>query len=752
MQRSLAGAEIRVSRPGPGGRAGGRPARIIAEEARGFHPDYGPCSDLSRGGAAAGATDEAEAEAARSGKLIDRHLRGIYSSNCGIAAPSEDWTSRRARLPSVQEGVLMSLKYRPEIDGLRTISVGAVLIYHATFTLAGRELLPSGYLGVDVFFVISGFLITSLIAREKAATGRFSIADFYERRARRLLPALFVVIFASLPFAWTLLLPSQMLDYAASLLASVFFVSNMYWYGSLTQYGADSGLVKPFLHTWSLAVEEQFYIVFPLVYVGLLGVARRAMPWLLAGLAAGGLIFADWMTIQDRNLSFYWLLSRLWELGAGAWLAHMLHVRPEFLRLPILRRTMPALGLALIVAPMFLPQIEWRHPGLTTAPTVLGAVLVIWFAGGRDPATRLLSSRIFVGVGLISYSLYLWHYPIYAFGRLHDPDPTVMHKLSWMALSFALAWFSWRVVERPFRARGVIGRRGIVAASLASAAVTCVFCGTMLLQDGRPQRLEALARIYGPAEMDNARLGRATTAPLDDLAAAHGMGPSEAGAPSAYEATRLWFDMNTPTEKVLVLGNSMGRDMWNTLALDPDLFPGAQFARFGMRANFPADQVRALLASPNFQAADTVLLAFAYTPRSVRGKGPLFDALDASGKRIILRLNPPVFKDREGRRLFDWYVREHGGLDDAEALERLAWEMIDWQETRAVDAALEAEAARRGWPVFRRLDSVCDPAAKTSDFVSEDGRKMIYDHHHHSMTAAAAYGRRIRDQGLLPFD
>ena len=130
--------------------------------------------------------------------------------------------------------------------------------------------------------------------------------------------------------------------------------------------------------------------------------------------------------------------------------------------------------------------------------------------------------------------------------------------------------------------------------------------------------------------------------------------------------------------------------------------------------------------------------------------GPLLDALDASGKRIILGL-PPAFKDREGRRPFDWYVSEHGGLDDPEALERLAWEMIDGQETRAVDAALEAEAARRGWPVFRRRDSVCDAAAKTCGFVSEDGRKMIHDHHHHSMTAAA-YGRRIRNQGPPPFD
>jgi peptidoglycan/LPS O-acetylase OafA/YrhL len=159
----------------------------------------------------------------------------------------------------------LNINYRPEIDGLRTIAVLSVIIYHAEFTLLGTKLLPGGFLGVDIFFVISGFLISSIIIRELQSTGRFSFADFYERRARRILPALFVVIFFSIPFAWWLLLPEQIIDFAKSILSSISFISNIYWLSSLQEYGAESASLKPLLHTWSLAVEEQFYILFPFV-------------------------------------------------------------------------------------------------------------------------------------------------------------------------------------------------------------------------------------------------------------------------------------------------------------------------------------------------------------------------------------------------------------------------------------------------------------------------------------------------------
>ncbi|WP_165828118.1 acyltransferase [Rhodovulum sp. BSW8] len=202
----------------------------------------------------------------------------------------------------------MSLRYRPEIDGLRTVAVLSVPIYHAEFSLSGHPVLKGGFLGVDVFFVISGFLITSLILTEWDRTGRFSILNFHECRARRILPALFTAMFASIPAAWAILYPRQMIDFVWSLAASLGFVSNYFWYDLLGSYGAAADALHPFLHTWSLAVEEQFHIFFPLLVATVLARSGRLLLPVLAEI----------LTRLDWSLSFYGRQSRAWELAAGA--------------------------------------------------------------------------------------------------------------------------------------------------------------------------------------------------------------------------------------------------------------------------------------------------------------------------------------------------------------------------------------------------------------------------------------------------
>ena len=157
----------------------------------------------------------------------------------------------------------MKINYRPEIDGLRTIAVISVVIYHLQIFFGSSQFLRGGFLGVDIFFVISGFLITSIIIGEINQTGSFSFSNFYERRLRRLLPALLIVIIATLPVAWYILLPEQLVDFSKSVISSLAFGSNFYWHFSLQEYGAESALRQPFLHTWSLAVEEQFYLIYP---------------------------------------------------------------------------------------------------------------------------------------------------------------------------------------------------------------------------------------------------------------------------------------------------------------------------------------------------------------------------------------------------------------------------------------------------------------------------------------------------------
>ena len=216
----------------------------------------------------------------------------------------------------------MKLNYRPEIDGLRAIAVVAVIFYHAQITIFGYRFFKGGFIGVDIFFVISGYLITSIILKELLTNGSFSFKHFYERRIRRILPALLFVMLVSLPFAWIYLLPSSFVDFSKSILYSLGFSSNFYFYYSGQQYGAESGLLKPFLHTWSLSIEEQYYILFPIV---LLIIYKYFNKYLIQILILGFIIslgLAEWGNRNYPSLNFYILPTRGWELLAGSILAY----------------------------------------------------------------------------------------------------------------------------------------------------------------------------------------------------------------------------------------------------------------------------------------------------------------------------------------------------------------------------------------------------------------------------------------------
>jgi peptidoglycan/LPS O-acetylase OafA/YrhL len=384
------------------------------------------------------------------------------------------------------------MKYRADIDGLRSIAVLSVIIYHAGFNIGEHNLMRGGFLGVDIFFVISGFLITSLLITEFKDTGYLSLTNFYERRVRRLLPALILVSLASVPFAWRLLLPEQLIDYSKSIISSLLFCSNFYWNFTLQEYGAESALLKPFLHTWSLAVEEQYYILYPLLLIACYRRSRVLANVLLAVGLLVSLLFADHMTHKDLSFSFYMLPSRFWELLAGGLLANALHQHPEMFRSRLLQQSMPALGLLLILHALFLQDLHFDHPGYITLIPVLGTMLIIGFGSKDDMVSRVLSSRLFVGVGLISYSLYLWHYPIFAFGFIDNELPSSGEKSLWILITILLSVFSYFLVEKPFRNRKRLSRRRLFSIVGAFALAVLLINVVIINEDGFPSRLPAI--------------------------------------------------------------------------------------------------------------------------------------------------------------------------------------------------------------------------------------------------------------------
>lgn len=373
-----------------------------------------------------------------------------------------------------------SLTYRPDIDGLRALAVVPVVLYH--FRVPG---FGGGFVGVDVFFVISGFLITSLIFGELRA-GKFSILRFYERRARRIFPALFTVMAASLGAGIVIFFPRDLLRLAESAAATALFVSNFdFWLQSgYFDVGAD---LKPLLHTWSLAVEEQFYVVFPALLYLMHTTKRVSLLLLVSALAIMSFGLSVWAVDHFPSAAFFLAPYRTWELMLGAILSLGEFPRPKW---PWINDVLSVAGLLAIAWAVFGFTSQTPFPGVNALFPCLGAAALI-FSGRQEGrlVRRALSSRPFVFVGLISYSFYLWHWPIHVFTNYvlgSAPGMAVTGAL--ILLSFGLAVLSWRYIEQPFRRPGLVSRQAIFRFAGMATATSLAMSGLLFAAKGLPQR------------------------------------------------------------------------------------------------------------------------------------------------------------------------------------------------------------------------------------------------------------------------
>jgi peptidoglycan/LPS O-acetylase OafA/YrhL len=354
------------------------------------------------------------------------------------------------------------MKYRPEIDGLRAVAVVPVLLYHAGFRGFG-----GGYVGVDVFFVISGYLITSVIIDERRA-GVFSLAGFYERRVRRILPALFLMMAICTPIAWLILLPRALEGYSQSVAAIPVFSSNILFWSQSGYFDAATEL-KPLIHTWSLAVEEQFYLLYPLFLVGTWREKRRWTHFLMLVPALASLLLAFRGATHAPSMTFFLLPTRVWELLAGGVLASCTTARPAN---HLLRQYGSMLGLLLIGGAVLTMVPSTPFASLMSLAPTVGATLVVHCATPDTVAGRFLGSRLLVGIGKISYSAYLWHQPLLSFLRHSTPGRVGITSLVVVLLAtLAVAYLSWRFVEQPFRQRERVGLRGIAVMSIGGGAI-----------------------------------------------------------------------------------------------------------------------------------------------------------------------------------------------------------------------------------------------------------------------------------------
>lgn len=604
--------------------------------------------------------------------------------------------------------------HRRDIDGLRALAILPVLLFHAH--VPGFS---GGYVGVDIFFVISGFLITGIIAREVDA-GRFSIIGFYERRFRRIMPALSVMILVVLALSTWLYLPSDLESVPKSALAATLFASNL-WFFTDTGYFAGGADVKPLLHTWSLAVEEQFYIGFPVL---LLVIARFASKWRIAiiwAIACTSLALCIAMRRDATGFAFYLLPTRGWELFAGGLLA-LGAIAP--VRNRLLREGIASAGLAAIIYAVVCFDKNTLFPGAAALVPVLGAAALIHAAPGTCVG-RLLGAAPLVGIGLISYSLYLWHWPFIVFAE-YATDLPLHGSLQLLVIvgSGVAAWLSWRFVERPFRDRSQVTARSVFASTGVSIAILCGLSAALIHAGPWPSRFApaVLAQVAGRDDISPER-GR-----CHDSFMRHAQ-PCVLGA-VAKPSAMLWGDSHgvemayALSEKMKAKGGAIIQR--TTSSCPPVLGYQAKDIRCA-QANDAA--IKALREDPTIR---TVNLAAFWangdfdTPAFVAKLDATIQAIRALGRNVVLIGPVPPQPFDVPRHLA--HLAQRGDLNDAHGVERR------WVEDRTVLLRSSFDRwQRQGVTLIDPIARLCGPQWCT---IERNGRPLYFDSHHLSVTGA----------------
>ncbi len=371
--------------------------------------------------------------------------------------------------------------YRPEIDGLRSFAIIPVVLFHAGFSL-----FSGGYLGVDVFFVISGYLITSILMKN-AGDGQLSILKFYEKRARRILPALFLIIFAvSVVYPFINNHPSDLNDYGLSILSVLAFSSNIYFWTEAGYFGTASEMT-PLLHTWSLAVEEQFYIFLPLAILFFYARHRKVLGFAFFIVVLISLGISEWGARNSSEANFYLLPSRVWELFVGALCALYYSSIKSSTFYSRHGKFLSCLSLSILVTCFFTFDSETLHPSILTLIPVLSVAAILLFSEEKSLANYILTQRFLIIIGLLSYSIYLWHQPILVVARtLYGQHLSILSKIAVLSVTLSLSWVSWKYVEAPYRhAERVSNRRlikHIAIAALISLVLAVVFLNNTIMR------------------------------------------------------------------------------------------------------------------------------------------------------------------------------------------------------------------------------------------------------------------------------
>lgn len=634
--------------------------------------------------------------------------------------------------------------YRKEIDGLRALAVLPVIFFHAGF-----QIFSGGFVGVDVFFVISGYLIMSLILTEKEV-GKFTLKSFYERRARRILPALFFVICCCLLVGLFTLTPNQWQSFGKSITAVSIFSSNiLFW--SETGYFAPAVELKPLLHTWSLAIEEQFYLIFPAT---MLILWRLGKPWLIACIIA--IIWfsfeaSEWGWRNAPISNFYFIKSRVWELLSGVLVAYYLHKRPDSsLRIAFITNQIASLlGLGLILYSVFSFDKNTPFPSTYTLLPVLGTALIIVCAKKDIFVTKLLSFKGFVYVGLVSYSAYLWHHPLLVFTRMLSIEPPTELALIFVsALSIFCGWLSWRFIEKPFRNRNNFTSKQILVMSVL-ASLLLISIGTKM-NDGSISN----KNLWWGSDIEAA--GYRYSSSIESLRRISDLLPNSSNQTPFTNDNR---------RKLLFIGDSHAKDIAAALLTIPNIAKNYQIKapfihRYCLGTDYSeaiysthhcATKIAALKSRNQLQAADVIVIMVRYS--DIKGDTAEFlsefietNFLDYQKKLVLMGNNVEFEPDIIWQTYKTIAMRKNSPKPTD--LEALFYSKLN-RDIIKINQQVQMVAVSFMVPYVDNFHMICSEPLKSCDVIDENKYILYRDNNHWTIEGVKYFGEKLSAQDWL---
>ena len=630
----------------------------------------------------------------------------------------------------------MKLKYRPEIDGLRAIAVISIIFYHARLVLFGKNYFSGGFLGIDIFFVISGYLITYLILIDLLFKNNFSFKIFYEKRIRRIFPLLFIVIIISFIFGFFLLIPSDFLYLSKSSLYSVFFLSNFYF--KIKYYFFFKSLLIPLLHTWSLSVEIQFYLIISFIIFLLNKYLKKNIILIFTLMIILSLVISTIYSQKNTIGSYYFIQYRIWEFLSGSILA-ILELRNKkriIFETKIVNEIILLIGILLIIFSVYFFNDKTIHPSYLTIFPILGTCIVIWFSKEDFLVTKVLSIKPIVSIGLISYSLFLWHYPIFAFYRYTYASGDKLSKLIFFSALIVISIISFFLIERPFRNREKISFNLLNKILLTLFLLIIASCLTVILNNGFSERYKVgkinLDMNHYVVELSEFRKDKVNSSFLSD------------------------------DKKILVLGDSHGQDTFDALISNQILQNKYEIvfdkvndlkSILDPKSNFNKNTS----FKNNLNQSDIVILSYLWSKNLSNENYNLLEnfstKLKNNNKKLIL-VSSPEFEIKGRFTLLDLFILSNKKLpnvfEEMELKREYYNSYINNKKLINTNLKLSELSIINNFVFFDLSKLICNNIMKTCLYLTDDGQKIMFDDDHFTLSGSKFLGKKM--QSLFLFD